>query len=61
VALVGSELIIAVIDSEMFRIADINQPVIAAPTVRVNDRVCRDTTANNGLQSGFLQSGTTSV
>ncbi len=54
VALVGSELIIAVIDSVMFTVTDINQPVVTAPAIRVDDRGYRDATANNGLQSSLF-------
>ena len=42
------------IDSEMFTVADINQAVITAPAVAVDDGLGGHTSANNGLQSGFL-------
>ncbi len=38
------------VDPKMFRVTKINQPVVAAPTVRMNDRFNPDTPANNGLQ-----------
>jgi hypothetical protein len=37
------------IDSEVLGIADIDETVIAAPAVTVDDGVCLDATANNGL------------
>ncbi len=39
-----------VINPQMFCIADINQSIVAAPLVRVNYRVHRDTPANHRLQ-----------
>src|SRR6201989_3433812 len=48
------ELALPVVDSEVLGVSDINQPVVAAPAIRIYDRFGRDTTANNGLQSGFL-------
>jgi hypothetical protein len=45
------ELVLTVMDSEMFGIPDINQPVITAPTVAIDDSVEGDATAHNGLQS----------
>jgi hypothetical protein len=39
------------IDSIMLRVSDINQAIVAAPPVRVDDGSERDATANNGLQS----------
>ncbi len=44
-----SKLIRPVRDSEVFRVADINQSIIAAPTIRMDDRFGRDATTNNGL------------
>jgi len=49
VALAVSKLVSTMIDPVMFRIPDIDEAVIAAPPVTVNDGVCRDATANNGL------------
>src|SRR5437764_10906122 len=48
------ELVFTVIDSEVLRVSNINQAVITAPPVRVDDCSERDATANNGLQSDFL-------
>ncbi len=45
------KLIVAMIDSIMLTVADINQAVVAAPPIRVDDGSERDATANNGLQS----------
>ena len=47
----GDELVLTVMDSKMLRIPNVNQAVIAAPAVRVDDGVERDATAHNGLQS----------
>lgn len=46
----GDKLILRVIDAVMFIKADIDQTVVAAPAVRMNDRVQRNTPANNVLQ-----------
>ncbi len=43
VNIAGSENIFRVIDSQMLGISDINQTVVAAPAVRMNHRVERDT------------------
>ena len=40
----------AVIDSKMFRVANVNQSIVAAPFVRVNNRVQANTPANHRLQ-----------
>jgi len=48
------KLIVGVIDSEVLRVSDINQAIIAAPTVRVDGGVNSDSTPNNGLKCGFL-------
>jgi hypothetical protein len=53
VTLVISKLIIAVIDSVMLRVSDINQSIIAAPAVTVDDGVNGDLATNNGLSSRF--------
>src|SRR4051812_12718258 len=42
------------IDSEVLRVSNINQAVITAPPVPVDDRSKRDATTNNGLQGDFL-------
>ncbi len=44
------ELALSMVDSEVLRVTDINQSVVAAPPVGVNDHLRCDTTANNGLQ-----------
>jgi len=54
VTLAIGELVRAMMNSEVFRVADINQSIIAAPAVRMNDRIGRDATANNGLEGDFL-------
>src|SRR5205085_11855470 len=51
------ELVLTMIDSEVLRVADIHQAVIAAPAVRVDDGLSSHATANNGLQCGFLAVG----
>jgi len=48
------KLIVAMIDSIMLRVPDINQAVIAAPAVRVDGGINRDSTANNGLKCGLF-------
>jgi hypothetical protein len=49
VALFISELVGAMTHPEVLRIADINEPVVAALAVRVDHRIGGDATANNGL------------
>jgi len=44
------EFISRMINAKMLRVADINQPVVAAPFVRVNNRVQANTPANDCLQ-----------
>lgn len=51
------KLVLPVIDSEVLRVPDINQTVIATPPVRVDDGFESHATANNGLKSGFLAVG----
>src|SRR5947209_5900952 len=48
------ELVVAMIDSIMLTVSDINQAIISAPAVRVDDGSKRDVTANNGLQCGLF-------
>ena len=48
-ALAIGELVRAMMGSEVFRMADIHQAVVAAPAVRMDDRVGRDSAADNGL------------
>lgn len=50
----SGELIAPMINPVMLRVADIHQPVVSAPPIRVDNRVERDPTANNRLQSGLL-------
>ena len=38
------------INAKMLRVSDIDQSVIAAPLIRMNHRIQRNTPANNGLQ-----------
>ncbi len=45
------ENVVRVIDTQMFRIPDINQSIVAAPAVRMNHRIETDLAANNVLQS----------
>ncbi len=47
------ELILPMMHSEVLVKADIDQPVITAPTVRVDHRAGFHMSANNGLQRGF--------
>ena len=44
-----SKLVRAMMDSVVFGIANIHEAVIAVPAIAVNDGICRDATANNGL------------
>ena len=48
-----SKLILSVMHSIMFRVANVNQSVIATPAITVDDGIRLDPPANNGLQSGF--------
>jgi hypothetical protein len=45
----ADELAPPVVDSEVLRLAHVNQAVVAAPSVRVNDRFGSDAAADNGL------------
>jgi hypothetical protein len=45
-----------VIDSVVLRKTGINQAVVAAPAIRMDDHIRLDATANNGLQS-FISLG----
>ncbi len=49
----SGKLVLAVMDSVMLRVADINKSVIAAPTITMNNGFRSNATANNGLQCGF--------
>jgi hypothetical protein len=48
------ELVLTVMDSKMLSVPDINQSVVAAPALRVDDRIECDATAHNGLQSALF-------
>jgi hypothetical protein len=48
------ELVRAMMHTEVLRVADIDQSVVATPTVRVNDCLWRDTTNSGG---GSILSG----
>ena len=67
VTLVISKLVCAVIDPEVFGIADIDEAVIATPALRVNDRINRNATAIEtrprimACSVAFLQSATISM
>ncbi len=50
VNIADSKNIVRVIDSQMFGITDIEQSVITAPAVRMNDRIQSNAPANNVLQ-----------
>ena len=53
----SDKFIRAMIDSEVLRVADIDQAVIAAPPVTVDDGFGSYTTANNGLKCGLFAVG----
>ena len=57
VNIANGENIVRMINSQMFRIPDINQSIVAAPAVRMNDRIERDLAANNVLQGFPLHIG----
>ena len=38
------------IDTKVFRVADVDESVVAAPAIRMNDGLDADTPANNGLE-----------
>ncbi len=48
------KLVLTMMDSKMLGISGINQAVVTAPTVRVDDGVECDATAHNGLQSALF-------
>src|SRR5688572_21965756 len=52
-----AELVVAMLDAQVFGVADIHQAIVAAPTVAVNHRFERDTPSNDGLQRGFAAVG----
>ena len=45
----SGELVCSMLDSEMLTVSDINQAVIAAPAITVDDCLRGNATANNGL------------
>ena len=47
--LASDKFIVAVMHTEMFVVAEINQAIVAAPAVRVNDAFDSDTTAYQRL------------
>src|SRR6266404_3289359 len=47
------ELVPTMIDSEMLRVTNINQAIVAAPTIRMDDGIQSHATANYGLQRAF--------
>lgn len=49
-----SKLIRTMMNSEVLGVTDIDQSVIAAPSITVDDRFGCNATTNNGLQGGFL-------
>ncbi len=49
----SGKLVLCVMDSVMFRVADINESIIAAPTITMNNGFRSNATANNGLESGL--------
>jgi hypothetical protein len=51
--LVSNEFIVAMIDSEVLAITDIDETIIAAPAVRVNHTLRLDLSPDDGLQRGF--------
>ena len=53
----AGELVLSMMDSVMFRVTDINQAIVAAPAVRVDDCLRSNATANNGLQSSLRAVG----
>ena len=50
-AAAADEDVVAMLDAEVFAVAEVNEPVIANPAVGVNDAGHIDATANNGPQS----------
>src|SRR5688500_1664449 len=46
----ASELIHPMVNSEVLCVTNINESIIAAPAVRMDDRIGCDATTNNGLQ-----------
>ena len=55
------ELIVVVVDPKVFFQADVNQAIVARPTVGMNDAVGVNFASNNGLQVALEALGTISV
>ena len=51
------ELVLRVVNSIVFRVTDINQPVVAAPAIRMDNCFGRSATTNNSLQSSLRAVG----
>ena len=58
----ADKLIFAMIDAEMFPIPDIDQPIVSAPSVRINETLSKATFPRmTPCSVGFRQSVTSSV
>ena len=57
VATATSKFIRPMLNAEVLRVADINQPVVAAPAVAVNHSFRRNAAPNNGLKCDLLAVG----
>ena len=54
VVILDGEFVVCVTDSEVLSESDINQPVVANPTIAMNHRIQGDLSANQPLQGSFL-------
>ena len=45
-----NKLILSMVDSKMFLVSEINEPIVAPPTVRMDNTLEVNTTSDNGLQ-----------
>ena len=52
-AVTSDKLVFSMMDSKVLGVVDIDQTLIASPTVTMDDAVDRDMTSNNLLQRGF--------
>jgi hypothetical protein len=52
-----NKLILSMIDSKMFLVSEINESIIASPTVRMNNTLEVHATPDNRLQCGSLAVG----
>ncbi len=52
--LLVSKLIVTMTDSQVLAVTDINQSIVTAPAIRVDNGLGSDATANNGLQSDLF-------